>query len=188
LAQITLDFFYKLVASRSNHKTGIAPIKNVDGQLIVDAKKKSEDLNDFFVGIGTIDDGNLPILPPVAFNHIQGLNTIVFDCHSVYMVLSKLPSRSTCGPDGLPQILFKQMACQLTKPLVFLFRQLLQIGELPDIWKIATVTPMFKKGSSSDPGNYRPISVTSVCCKIFESAIKKPLMEYFLSNDFISVS
>jgi len=47
---------------------------------------------------------------------------------------------------------------------------------------------LFKKGSSSDPGNYWPISVTSVCCKIFESANKKSLMEYFLSNDFISVS
>jgi len=65
-----------------------------------------------------------------------------------------LPSKSTSGPDGFPQILFKQMAHQLTKPLVLLFRQLLQIGQLPDIWKIATVTPLFKKGSSPDPSNY----------------------------------
>jgi len=104
------------------------------------------------------------------------------------MVLSKVPFRSTCGSDGLPQILFKLMSRQLTKPPVLLFRQLLLIGQLPDIWKIATVTPLFKNGSSSDPGNYRPISVTSLCCKIFESAIKKPLMEYFISNDFISFS
>jgi len=83
-------------------------------------------------------------------------------------------SKSTSGPDGLPQIILKQMARQLTKPLVLLFWQLLQMGQLPDIWKIATVTPLFKKGSASDPGNYRPIYVTSVCCKVFKSAIKKP--------------
>jgi len=43
---------------------------------------------------------------------------------------------------------------------------------LPDIWKSATVTPLFKKGSKLDPGNYRPVSLTCISCEIMESIIR----------------
>src|ERR1700721_1497227 len=61
-------------------------------------------------------------------------------------------------------------------------------GNLPNRWKIANVTPIFKKGSPSEPGNYRPISITSICCKLFESGIKTELMHYLLENSLISTS
>jgi len=40
-------------------------------------------------------------------------------------------------------------------------------------WKSATVVPIFKKGSRTDPANYRPISLTCVCCKVFEHIISQ---------------
>lgn len=49
-------------------------------------------------------------------------------------------------------------------------------------WKRANVTPIFKKGAKSDPGNYRPVSLTSVSCKILESIIKDKLMAHFEKN------
>ena len=55
--------------------------------------------------------------------------------------------------------------------LTFIFQQALDQSTVPDDWKIALVTPVFKKGKRSGPENYRPISLTSICCKINEHII-----------------
>jgi hypothetical protein len=56
------------------------------------------------------------------------------------------------------------------------------------MWKAANVTPIFKKGSKADPGNYRPVSLTSVCCKLFESILRDALMNHLISNNLLSNS
>ena len=52
-----------------------------------------------------------------------------------------------------------------------LFEKSLGFGTLPLAWKIAHVIPLFKKGDRSLPENYRPISLTSGVCRIFEHLI-----------------
>ena len=47
-----------------------------------------------------------------------------------------------------------------------IFTKFLEEGVVPLDWKKANVTPIFKKGAKSEPGNYRPVSLTSVACKI----------------------
>jgi hypothetical protein len=46
-------------------------------------------------------------------------------------------------------------------------------------WKLANVSPIFKKGDKSKPANYRPVSLTSVCCKVIEHIIHSHLMKFF---------
>ncbi len=48
--------------------------------------------------------------------------------------------------------------------------------------------PIFEKGAKSEPGNYRPVSLTLVCCKIFESLIRDDLMSHLLSNNLLKDS
>jgi len=55
----------------------------------------------------------------------------------------------------------------------------LETGKLPGDWKLAEVTAIYKKGSKHDRSNYRPVSLTSVCCKILESP-KRPHDELFV--------
>eukprot|EP00061_Rhincodon_typus_P005229 g24492.t1 len=50
--------------------------------------------------------------------------------------------------------------------------------KIPDDWKIADVTPMFKKGGKQEAGNYRPISLTLVVGKILDSIRKDEIAEY----------
>src|SRR5579864_2585160 len=67
-----------------------------------------------------------------------------------------------------------------------LFRHIFISETIPNIWKHAYVTPIIKKGKSCLVENYRPISLTSVVCKIFESVIKLDLVNYLTSNNLIT--
>jgi len=53
-------------------------------------------------------------------------------------------------------------------------------------WLHALVTPVFKKGLTSDPVNYRPISLTCVCCRVMERIINVELLDYLLQHSLIS--
>ena len=59
--------------------------------------------------------------------------------------------------------------------------------KLPTKWKDAEVRPIFKKGKKTSPGNYRPVSLTSVVCKLFEGFIRDALCNHFISNNILSV-
>ena len=67
-----------------------------------------------------------------------------------------------------------------------LFRMSLDTGIIPQEWKQAIVTPIFKKGSKVKPGNYRPVSLTSQCCKILERIIRKHIVNHLNRNNFVS--
>ena len=65
---------------------------------------------------------------------------------------------------------------------------LLEEGWVPTIWRTTNVCPVFKKGIKGDPGNYRPISLTCILCKIMESIIRDAMIEFLLSNKLICPS
>ena len=57
-------------------------------------------------------------------------------------------------------------------------RKTLEEGSVPDDWRTANVTPIFKKGARHSPANYRPVSLTSVCCKMLEAIIKDEVVSH----------
>ena len=70
-------------------------------------------------------------------------------------------------------------------PLSILYHKSMVEGVVPDDWRSANVTPIFKKGSETSPGNYRPVSLTSVPGKIMESVIKNTMMDHLTSHKLI---
>ena len=59
-------------------------------------------------------------------------------------------------------------------------------GILPQQWKLQEVHPLFKKGDRSSPGNYRPVSLTSLYDVVFEGFIRDALFKHFSDNDLLS--
>ena len=45
--------------------------------------------------------------------------------------------------------------------------------------------PVFKKGNRSNPSNYRPISLTSSCCKVFEHIVFHSIMDHLQLNNIL---
>ena len=86
----------------------------------------------------------------------------LFSEDEVFTILSLIDPSKARGPDYIPGRLFKEGAPWLSEPLVALFNQSLQSGQLASDWTCANVTPVYKKGSKRDPKNYRPLSLTSI--------------------------
>ena len=90
------------------------------------------------------------------------------------------------NPDMMsPRMLFK-LRNILCVPLALVFGALFREGVLPELWLTSFVTPIFKKGTVSDPMNYRPISLTCIACRVMEKVIKAIIVKYLLDNKLIN--
>ena len=108
------------------------------------------------------------------------LTSISVSPTDVFEVLSHLNVNKACGPDGICPRLLKEGAQELSTSLSFMFNKSLQDGVLPIDWTSANITPIFKKGDKHLVNNYRPISLTSIVCKVLEKLIHRslyPLLE-----------
>ncbi|RMB98936.1 hypothetical protein DUI87_24481 [Hirundo rustica rustica] len=81
---------------------------------------------------------------------------------AVRELLSHLDIHKSMYPAGIHPRVMRELADELVKPLSIIYQQSWLTGEAPDDWKLANVTPIHKKGGKEDPGNYRPVSLTSV--------------------------
>ena len=71
---------------------------------------------------------------------------------------------------------FTEAAEEIAPFLKFIFNQLLTTGQVPGDWKCASASPVFKKGSEKDACDYRPVSPTSVPCRIMAHIILHHIM------------
>ena len=78
-----------------------------------------------------------------------------------------------------------EFADEICSPLTTLYNKSLKEGA-HDIWRKAVITPIYKKDQISDPGNYRPVSITSVISKIMTSIIRDDIVEHITKNDLFA--
>lgn len=94
------------------------------------------------------------ILPEVEVKVDENLAEIIITEQEVCKYLEQLDTTKAPGPDGVPTKVLKECANVLKKSLTKLFNLSVTLGSFPDIWKIAKVTPVYKKGEKKDIKNY----------------------------------
>ena len=183
-AKVNPKALFQYINSKTKSKETIPDLLKPDGSLSKSTLEKCNMFNNFFGSVFTKEgDGELPEFTKDVENLLENI-TISED--QMYQALSSLKISKSPGPDEIHPRILKELAKELSSPLTLLFNKSLQEGKLPDKWKIAEVRPIFKKGSKQQAGNYRPVSLTSVVCKVFEGFIRDAMYTHFISNNLLS--
>ena len=155
--------------------------------LAVTDTDKAAVLQEYFSSVYTVEpDGSFNNLIDRTLDGHRVMYELKITEEDVYSKLCNLKIDKSPGLDMIhPRVLY-EMRDIIKYPLFLIYNKSLQSGVLPSEWKLAEVTAVHKKGSKSDRGNYRPISLTSVCCKIMEIFIRNHIMSYLLQNKLVS--
>ena len=158
---------------------------------ISDKKEIAKTFNNFFISIGSNlasafnFTGTSHINPPInqnsfTFSHVT--------TSSVKKLISSLDNNKATGLDGISVRALKAGSPTLSYYLSYLFNFSLSTGCVPACWKKKRVTPLFKKGNTDDPNNYRPISILPITMKIFEKVVHCQIVNFLDLSSILSSS
>lgn len=179
--------FNSYLRTKTKSRAGVGPLKK-DGKLVSDNKTMANTLNSFFGSVFSDTDPTaiqVSIDQQIFGDPVSGVNISERD---ILKKINNLKSNSAAGPDNISAKFLQTFSSQVSVPLRLIFNKSLQTGEVPADWKCGNITPIFKKGPKSNPGNYRPVSLTSIPCKLLESIIKDKVTQHLYDNCLIKSS
>ena len=161
----------------------IPPLFDENKNIMFSDIDKANFLNHSFQQFFTKDASshNPTYQPPPTF--MQNFEVLPED---ILLACRKMKNKISRTPEGIPSFFIKRTILSLIQPLCFIFNHFLKSGFVPKQWKRSLIIPIFKKGSRGNPSNYRPISLTSSFCRLFESILCEKMMQHLLSNSLLS--
>ena len=175
----TLKYFIK------PDQTSTIPPLNREGVIYCNDFEKSNILNTYFIEQTIVDEDKATLPQTIPLPNYK-LDSISVTPDKVQSTLQTLQLGKSAGPDSINNRLLKELAQPLSFPLSDIFNYSLFTGKLPSIWKLANVTPIYKKDDPSDVSNYRPISLLSTIGKVLEKIVHKYVFNFFRDNEVIT--
>ena len=157
----------------------------VDNHFIIDCKEKASLFTSYFCKQCTPIVSN-SVLPPLMYNTNQRINQFPLSLNDINTLLSKLNLNKATGSDGISAQMLLLCGDTAAKPLKLIFCNILSTGTYPNIWKLANVTPIHKKGDKQLIKNYRHISLLPICGKVFEKLVFNHLHNFLTTNNLIT--
>ncbi|GAB0208000.1 mitochondrial enolase superfamily member 1 [Grus japonensis] len=173
---------FKYVNNKRRTRDNIGSLLDENGHLTNRDIDKAEMFNAAFASVFNTDDRLWDPRCPELEDCDCGNNKLPADPEIVRELLLHLDAYKSMGPDGIHPRVLRELADVIARPLSIIFQWSWESGEVPVDWKLANVVPTFKKGKKEAPGNYRPVSLTSVPGKIMEK-IRLGVIEKHLKDN-----
>ena len=125
------------------------------------------------------------VSPPFQSSPYPKIPDISITAEGIDKLLVGLNPHKAAGPDKFKPIVLQTLYKELAPIMQLINQRSLNTGKLPDIWKEANVSAIFKKGEKSDPSDYRPISLTCVLCKVLEHIVASSVAKHFTGLDIL---
>ena len=170
------------VLNRDTNSVGVSSL-DIEGRTLTKEKDIAEALNQHFVTVGPKLAEKLESKndddPLIKINaQTNKLKLKLIDHTYALNAVSKLKNGKAPGPDRVSTRLVKDSGDFIRKPLTMIYNSSLETGVFPDIWKLASVTPIFNAGPKNDTNNYRPISVIAIFSRILEKIVHDQMFEF----------
>ena len=173
---------WNYMKSTNKVKSRIPNLKKSDGSLTTTDEEIAEELNKQYYSVFTKETlENMPTF--IAKTLLTNpLTTITIIKEDIAKILKTLHPRKAAGLDAIHPAVLREIADVISIPLQIIYQRSLDHAILPKKWLQAGVIPIFKKGATTDPANYRPVSLTSVLCKVLERIIVTHILRHLNAN------
>ena len=178
--------FFNYIKDQENRDTKIGPFK-IQGEYIYNEKELCNCLVNQYNSQFSCN-GNVENIEDKAFYEIQEGDMTDIDIREedVVAAISKMDASSTAGPGGIPSKFIINTKELISLPLSIILRKSLNEGKIPDIFKLAHISPIHKGGSKLKPEQYRPVILTLHIMKIFERVVKIQIMKHLIQKGLIN--
>lgn len=154
----------------------------IGGSMVTNGRIIANTFNNYFQSVFTRSPRtSTPLAEPTTV-----MPEILITEAGILNLLLKIDTKKAPGPDNISNMFLRRYAQQLTPFLHIIFTESLSTATLPTDWLRAKVTPIHKDGKKTQVDKYRPISLTSCCCKLFEHIINKEIMTHLEQNNLLS--
>ena len=161
---------------------GIADLTDSQGNVCRSDYSKANALKEWFESVYIEENTPSPKVEEKTLNHVTDVTIVTND---IQKRLSNLNVKKSVGPDGISPKILKELSNEIAEVISGIFQESIDEGTVPQLWKKAHVTALFKKGAKSNPSNYRPISLTCILCKVLESIIRTAILDHLTQNNLI---
>ena len=176
--------FWRYVGEKTKKKSQVPDLINNEGQRTTSNEEKAELLGSFFSSVMTVEpEGPLPQVEMKKNQYNWGEEITETQIREK---LKELNPNKSQGPDKVHPRCLIEIKEQMIKPLQILFNTSLRTMQVPAEWKTAAITPVYKKGNKASCDNYRPVSLTSIVCKLLEKIIRDKIMGYLRKYELLS--
>ena len=181
---------YSYIISKHLTNNRITKLTSDSGEDLSTPAEIADSLNKYFESVFVKDKTVDECLPHITHRTCTSCNDdgdAIFTLETLYKEIDKLKDNKAIGLEKASPIILKRCKDALSRPLIIIFQKSFSEGIAPYQWKLANVTPINKKGSRKLKSNCRPVSLTSIICKIFESILRRVMYGHFKSNILISI-